>query len=335
MPKAKTTTTTAAASLGTAEVAGVTKGALMSKNWCFTVNNPLQQDAGALETAWEAGLIKYVVMGKETAPETGTPHWQGFIQMLNNCRASAIVKLLPRAHIEKAKGSAQQAAAYCRKDGDFLEKGTRPLPAGEGEKYRWELARTAAKEGRFEDIPADIYFKYHGNAHKIYAETQVVPASIKDCDFWWFYGGTGTGKSYTARQENPGYYVKNKNKWWCGYTGQVCVIIEEWDPHYEVTLGSFLKEWADHHPFCAEIKGGSMCIRPAKLIITSNYTMEECFTNPILLEPLLRRFKKRHFNQFFALPASPSTAAAADVDDDVLADVLAPGCAADAVDMDS
>jgi len=204
--------------------------------------------------------------------------------------------MLPRAHLEPAKGSAVQAADYCKKDGDFMEDGRLPRSKGETEKARWATARLAAKEGRFEDVPDDIYLHCYGAVHKIYAESQVVPPSIPVLDNWWYYGATGTGKSLAARTENPGYYIKNKNKWWDGYKGQACVIIEEWDPHYSESLGSFLKEWADHHPFCAEIKGGSMCIRPPKLIITSNYSMEDCFKDETLLLPLQRRFRVKHFS---------------------------------------
>lgn len=99
----------------------------------------------------------------------------------------------------------------------------------------------------------------------------------------------------TARQDNPGAYIKNTNKWWDGYVDQACVIIDEWNPELEKYLADHLKRWADHHPFSAEIKGGTMCIRPSRIIITSNFTLEECFALPQNLEPIKRRFKVREF----------------------------------------
>jgi hypothetical protein len=56
-----------------------------------------------------------------------------------------------------------------------------------------------------------------------------------------------------------------------------------------------LKEWCDHHPFAAETKGSTTVLRPPKVIITSNYSMEECFTDPNILEPLKRRLNVRYF----------------------------------------
>lgn len=280
---------------------------MTSKNWCFTINNPGEEDGAAMRAAWDSGALRYYVCGREVGAE-GTRHIQGFLVLKKPARLSAMAKILPRAHLEMARGTARQAADYCKKDGDFIEDGDLPGDAGisggaaggAAEKSRWDQARQLAREGRMDEIPSDIYIRYIGNLHRIRAEAQVVPESLAVLDNWWYYGETGTGKSLTARTENPGYYIKNKNKWWDGYKGQPCVIIEEWDPHYSDSLGSFLKEWADHHPFNAEIKGGSMCIRPPKLIVTSNYSLEECFLDPTLLAPLLRRFKVKHFSQVAA-----------------------------------
>lgn len=113
-------------------------------------------------------------------------------------------------------------------------------------------------------------------------------------DFHWWYGDSGSGKSLTARRENPDHYLKHPNKWWDGYNGQQCVIIDEWQPSHSM-LAHHLKEWCDHHAFCAEVKGGTMCIRPPKVIITSNYSLEECFPNQADLLPLKRRFTVKRF----------------------------------------
>ena len=75
----------------------------------------------------------------------------------------------------------------------------------------------AAQEDRLDDVPPDILIRHYGNLVKIRAAHQRVPDSIAELDNWWYYGDTGTGKSWTARRENPGYYIKNKNRWWDGY----------------------------------------------------------------------------------------------------------------------
>lgn len=103
--------------------------------------------------------------------------------------------------------------------------------------------------------------------------------SRPELDNWWYYGATGTGKTSTAFAENPGAYLKEPNKWWDDYAYQPCAIIDEWEPQHS-ELSSYLKRWADHYPFKAEYKGGSFDIRPSKIIVTSNFTIEECFPDP-------------------------------------------------------
>ena len=78
--------------------------------------------------------------------------------------------------------------------------------------------------------------------------------------------------------------------------GQDTVVIEEADPKNMEHLADRLKVWADRYPFPGEIKGGRIeGIRPLKVIVTSNYTPEECFPNSNDLEPILRRFKVVQF----------------------------------------
>lgn len=265
---------------------------VQSRGWCITINNPTKKDEEDLRNLPNLG---YLVFGREKG-ESGTPHLQVFLYFTKRKRWSYLKKRLERAHIEAQKGSNEEASVYCKKDGDFEEIGELPPPPGEMEKLRWKRAREAAVSGDFESIPDDIFIRHFPNLKKIRAEYQIKPASLPEMDFHWWYGDSGTGKSFTAREENPDYYIKNPNKWWDGYKDQPCVIIDDWDTTHSC-LGYHLKIWADHHPFQAETKGSSMCIRPPKIIVTSNYALEDVFTDPNILEPLKRRFKVKHFSK--------------------------------------
>jgi len=244
---------------------------------------------------------KYLVFGREVG-DSGTPHLQGYIVFLNQKTLSAAKSQIPQnPHLEVAKGNSKQNFDYCTKqDEEYFEKGERPLTSkekGETEKKRYERAWEQAKAGDIEEIDADIRMRLYGTIKRIRADHQQVPESLDEMDFWWYVGASGTGKSRAAREENPGYYIKNKNKWWDGFVNQLCVIIEEWFPDVVSGLQQMFKEWLDHHPFAAETKGGYTCIRPRKIIVTSNYTFEECFGHDRtgLYEPLLRRLKIRQF----------------------------------------
>lgn len=254
--------------------------------------------------------VKYSVIGEEAGPQNGIPHLHCCVIFNNGKRWRTLKNQFNRADIELPEHGVEACINYCKKEGKFWELGTPPVKKGQAEKQRWSTARLAAAEGRFGDIPDDIYIRYRGNLLKIFEENRPPPEPIEIMDFHWFYGETGTGKSRTARTENPKHYIKLVNKWWDGYDDKKydCVIIEEWGlmpPDVERAMGTLLKTWADHHPFQAETKGGMRMFRPKKIIVTSNYSMEEIFKDPQNLDPLKRRFTVTHFWQDFPRPACP------------------------------
>lgn len=101
------------------------------RRWCFTLNNWVETDLAAID----ALACRYVVYGKETG-SSGTPHLQGFVIFDSSLRLSAVRTLLPRCHLEPARGTSVQAATYCKKDGDFVERGE--LPVNSGKRTDWD-----------------------------------------------------------------------------------------------------------------------------------------------------------------------------------------------------
>jgi hypothetical protein len=65
-------------------------------------------------------------IGKEVG-EKGTPHLQGYIEFKAPRTWQTIKNLLPRAHIEKARGTRKQNIAYCSKEKNFLSNFPIPL----------------------------------------------------------------------------------------------------------------------------------------------------------------------------------------------------------------
>lgn len=100
-----------------------------SSRWCFTINNPTEEDANSIIHLSESSFRNYMVVGRETG-EHGTRHLQGFVVFTRSMRLSRVALLLPRAHLEPTRGSAKQALDYCKKDGDFDEYGTCPTNRG-------------------------------------------------------------------------------------------------------------------------------------------------------------------------------------------------------------
>lgn len=115
-------------------------------------------------------------------------------------------------------------------------------------------------------------------------------------DLPWLLSYTlGTGKSFYARRifENDFYGKISANKWWDKYIGQKNVLIEDFDQSHSYQA-YYLKIWADRYAFAVEIKNGADYIRPAVIIVTSNYSIRDIFTKREDYEPLERRFRQIH-----------------------------------------
>lgn len=269
------------------------------RGFCFTLNNYTPEDEEYLQEL----QCQYLVYGKEEAPTTGTKHLQGYIHFQREKTIQAVRNLMKRCHVEKRMGTLQQAIDYCKKDGEYHEQGeiqTKSL----GD--QWKQIIQYAKEGRMEEIE-DHYPRQYLQYYKTLMSIQAFNSKPIDgeLEHEWWYGPTGTGKSRTVWEKYPKHYQKPVNKWWDGYSGQDIVVIEEWEPKNEMTA-SKLKIWADRYPFSGEIKGGTLqMIRPKKIIVTSNYTIQECFPNEQDHKPLQRRFKVKHFPGIFASLTEP------------------------------
>lgn len=97
---------------------------MRSRGYCFTLNNYTAEEVESIRQV--ASRAAYLVFGFETG-ENGTPHLQGYVYFQNPLSALGAKRLISqRAHIELQRGTHQQAAEYCKKQGSFEEFGTLP-----------------------------------------------------------------------------------------------------------------------------------------------------------------------------------------------------------------
>lgn len=259
------------------------------RGYCFTINNYTDDDVNRLNNL----DCEYIVFGREVAPTTGTPHLQGYVHFANGKTRSAASKLV-KGHLIAAKGSPEQNFNYCSKDGQVTERGVRPQSCtaqGDVERERWDRSRVAAREGRFDDIPSDIYIRYNASLKRIRREDVAAPTNLSPASTYgvWIHGPPRTGKSTMARTEYGTPYLKGINKWWDGYDGEETVLIEDFSPRHAPFLVDYLKIWTDRWAFSAETKGGRIVIRPKLIVVTSNYHPDECF-HGVDLDALKSRF---------------------------------------------
>lgn len=257
------------------------------RNFTWTWNSP-PDDLSALL----ALPTRYLCYGKETAPSTGRPHLQGFVSFSSAKTLSAAIKLLPGCHVAVSRGTAAQNRDYCSKEGDFFERGECPATPADGgslERARWDQAWTLAKAGRLEDIDADIRLRYYATIRKIGMDYMPSRAPLESTCGIWIFGESGCGKTRAVMSTYPDAYPKPRNTWWDGYQDEDIVLLDDVDK-FNVSLGGYLKHWADFCPFIGERKGGSIKIRPKKFIVTSQYRIEDIWLDDETREALARRF---------------------------------------------
>lgn len=91
-----------------------------ARKWCFTLNNYTDQDLSQLSQQFET-TCKFYIIGKEVG-ENGTPHLQGYFEREHQVRFDTLKKIIPKAHLEIAKGNRKQNIEYCSKGGNFIQK---------------------------------------------------------------------------------------------------------------------------------------------------------------------------------------------------------------------
>lgn len=266
---------------------------IRSRDWVFTINNPEENDK-PFELFADA---LYCVYQKERGEKEGTVHLQGYVEFKNEKRLSYFKKRMPRAHVEKRRGTRVQARAYCMKEDTRIEGpfeyGYWHEPKGKGHRSDLDSVRKAIRDGKSEIEIADDFFsswvKYRGSFRE-YKGLISAPRSEKT-QVICVIGPTGTGKSSSVRERSPSAYWKQPHsEWWDGYDGTSDVVLDDF--YGWIRYESILR-LLDRYPLTVQCKGGQINFNPRRIFITSNkwpdnwYDRTRCPT-----EPLLRRIDR-------------------------------------------
>lgn len=264
-----------------------------NRNFVFTWNNYPDDASDYLQELVDTEVLKYVGYCEEIAPTTGTPHLQGYCSFNSPRTIEQARAKFSGCHVEVMLGSIAQNEEYCTKAGELKHFGVKPISndnKGRAERLRWQRAKELAQSGQLDDIDADILIRCYSTLKRIRTDYAAKPGP-QDVRCYWIYGPTGTGKSHSVETTFPLCYKKNMDdpKWFDGYQGEETVYLEDLDK-YQVRWGGLLKRLADRWPLLVNTKGSMQYIRPQRVIVTSNYNLDEIWTESGTLDPLLRRF---------------------------------------------
>ena len=261
-----------------------TRSGAYSKYWLFTINNYTEADSP------DPDLFDYIILAHEVGEE-GTPHIQGYCSFKTRKRRTGASKVFPRAYLKVPNGTHEQNITYCKKDGDFIERGVAPVSRTVHAKNRWGEYYLAAKEHRMDDIPDGILFRNYHCVKRIMQDNPIQPLPLKKRHNYWVVAPSFHGKSTYVRKRWPNLYDKAPNKWWVGYKFEENILLDDFGPKQCYYLGWYMKRWCDEASFPIETKGGGSQIRPKRIIVTSQYTIEQCFYyDELVCEAITNRF---------------------------------------------
>lgn len=227
--------------------------------------------------------IRFLAWGRETCPETGREHFQGFVYFHNvQGNVGKLNKWFGSAHLSAAKGTLAENEAYCSKEENYVTLGDKPPGRGARTDIEAEVERVLTgnvtcdqlvlenpafmhQYGRTMDRVEDIALR------KRCRETMTVGT--------WYTGPTGAGKSHACFDDfNPEtHYVKPlKDQWWDGYKGQEIVILNEF--RGEIPYGE-LMALVDEWPHYVRRRGREPVPFLAKQVkVSSIMSPKECYS---------------------------------------------------------
>lgn len=245
--------------------------------WCFTINNPVTD----VREIWQQAIythprFKYCVYQLETA-ESGTPHYQGYIEFTRSVRFAAVKGLLGEtAHLEARHGPRDAARAYCMKDDTRLDG---PWELGEYQATRqghrsdledvvatMQTSRSLGSVIRAHPIAAIKYSKGISQSWRyLKPKTQRRPPQV-----YLLYGPTGMGKTRFVKSQ-PNLYTKSGvDQWFDDYDGHANLLIDDFAGAKSRIPLSFFLQILDRYDCMVPVKGGFVDLIADQIYVTSN-----------------------------------------------------------------
>lgn len=260
-----------------------------ARNWCFTINNPLISPAGLSSMLKAHPRFRYVVFQLEKG-SNDTLHYQGYIEFSSAIRFNAVKTLIGgNPHIEKRRGTREQARHYCMKPVDGCtckhcsESGGRVTNAATHEYGDWatggsgtrndiaEIAEEFKLGKRIKYIANEypsVYVRYHKGLEKLHALMQPKRTAVPMVTL--LYGKTGVGKT-KAIMAMPDVFKKDgSDQWFDGYGGEDILLIDDLAGKKSRITLSFLLNLLDRYEVRLPVKGAFTDLAASSIFVTTN-----------------------------------------------------------------
>jgi len=288
-----------------------------AKHWCFTLNNPTCSADSLLEACQAFGLT-YAVFQEELS-ESGTRHFQGYLEFTGKQRLTALKKLLhmDRAHFSKRRGTRNEARDYAMKD-DTRTDG--PFEFGiwadtaQGKRSDLCCAIDTLKASGLRQVASDhpsTFVRFHRGLRSLYNMT--TPVRPNPPMVALLYGPPGCGKTRHVRDTEdpedlwispPGQALQ----WFDGYEAHPAALVDDFDGRLSKATLSTTLQILDRYAIRVPIKGDFVPWSPDRVYITTNFHPEQWYdwqSRATQYRALSRRFTDVYYWSDLPAPAAP------------------------------
>jgi len=272
-----------------------------ARKYTLTINNPDDYPHETIKTIISDNFksIIYYCMADEKGE---TLHTHLYIHFSGGVRFSTIKKRFPTAHIEVAKGSAQQNRDYIKKEGKWANDENKTETVIDGTFYEWGempvdrsgLCIESAIIERIQDgaTNAEILkeFPYFFRALR---DVEYVRQSLRNDEYrdkWrdlntvYIFGATGTGKTRSV-MEGHGYsnvYAVNNYKHpFDLYSGESVMLFDEFNSGFRI---QDMNNYLDGYPIALPARYNNKQACYDKVYIISNLDLQEQYRNERLYQ---------------------------------------------------
>jgi hypothetical protein len=259
---------------------------IKSRRYCYTIHNYTKKDLKRFHKLAESlEKHRYICYGLEVAPDTGTPHIQGYIELNSAQRLSYLHNYfnftrngeMLKFHIDIANGTAEQNRKYTSKENDFYEFGE-PIKQGERNDLREIKEKIKENPKELKSVIDELgnnyqQLKYAESLPKYYLcnRNPNNPPTV-----YWIFGSSGVGKTKLVSDSFDDICYVSSYKWLgTDYNQNECFLLDDFR-EFDLPFNTILKI-TDRYPFTLEFKGSQIPLNSPYIIFTSPKSIEQTF----------------------------------------------------------
>lgn len=239
-------------------------------------------------------MYRFIVAGLERCPSNGRLHIHVGIYFRDAKNRHYMKKAFPYLFNFQAVKSWDNYDPYCQKDGDFYRFGKRPYQGKRNDIAGAVNDIMVYGEDALEVMVATPHLgRMRGFLYDLEARCLAKRRRTEAPKVAWIYGPTNTGKSrfaFEGQCTEDIYVCQYKGNWWCNYTGQRRIIMDDYRGQWDF---SFLLRLFDRNVCMVDRKNKpAIPVTSPEIIVTSAKSPEEVYAHEEEdMEQLRRRIK--------------------------------------------